>query len=198
METYIQTADQLISLFEAHGQSMYFGEQVTQLQHAIQCASIAASEGGDTETILAAFLHDIGHIHPESELFNSMDQYGVADHEHLGAAYLEKLGFSDKICTLVRSHVAAKRYLTYKFPEYYDNLSDASKQTLLFQGGKMSSKEARMFELTPWKDECIKLRLWDEQAKSEVLADEDLFNIKQLIIEHLANQDKGIKSQEVE
>ncbi len=194
METFNQTADHLISLFETDGHSMDFGEHVTQVQHAIQCASIAALQGGDTEMILAAFLHDIGHIHPDRELFESMDQYGVADHEQLGAAYLEKLGFSEKICTMVRSHVAAKRYLTYKFPSYYDNLSDASKQTLLFQGGKMSSKEAKIFELSPWKDECIKLRLWDEEAKSDVLADEDLTKIKHLIIEHLVTQKRALKS----
>ncbi|MCE2788887.1 MAG: HD domain-containing protein [Saprospiraceae bacterium] len=186
MEAHIQKANELITLFQSQGNALYFGEHVTQLQHAIQCALIASSEGSDAETILAAFLHDIGHLHPDGALVETMDQYGVADHEQLGAEYLREMGFSEKVCTLVRSHVEAKRYLTFKFPEYYENLSDASKQTLLYQGGKMTSKEAKKFELTPWKEECIQLRFWDEQAKSENSADEDLTDIRNLMIEHLS------------
>jgi len=106
MEAHIQKANELITLFQSQGNALYFGEHVTQLQHAIQCALIASSEGSDAETILAAFLHDIGHLHPDGALVETMDQYGVADHEQLGAEYLREMGFSEKVCTLVRSHVA--------------------------------------------------------------------------------------------
>ncbi|MBY0374774.1 MAG: HD domain-containing protein, partial [Bryobacteraceae bacterium] len=40
----------------------YFGEQVTQLEHALQSAYLAVQAGADDETILAALLHDIGHV----------------------------------------------------------------------------------------------------------------------------------------
>lgn len=58
---------------------------------------------------------------------------GVTGHERIGAEYLDKLGFSTKVSTLVESHVPVKRYLTGKYPQYYDTLSAASKLSLKYQ-----------------------------------------------------------------
>ena len=49
-------ADQLIALLEAAGQSAYFGERVTQLEHALQCAQLATDSDADEEMIIAALL----------------------------------------------------------------------------------------------------------------------------------------------
>jgi predicted HD phosphohydrolase len=48
---------------------------------------------------------------------------------------------------------------------YYDGLSEASKQSLTFQGGPFQGKELESFESDPLKDEMVKLRKWDDQAK---------------------------------
>jgi predicted HD phosphohydrolase len=48
---------------------------------------------------------------------------------------------------------------------YYDGLSEASKQSLKFQGGPFEGKELQYFELDPLKNEMVKLRKWDDQAK---------------------------------
>ncbi len=61
---------------------------------------------------------------------------GVTGHERIGAEYLCNLGFSEKVCQLVESHVPVKRYLTGKHPEYYDGLSAASKLSLKYQVNK--------------------------------------------------------------
>ena len=181
-----QITDSIISIYRKYGDELYFGEGVTQMQHALQAANLAKTSGYDDETILAAFLHDIRHLCiDESEEHQVMDSYGVVDHETLGANFLRKMGFSNKVCLLIASHVNAKRYLTYKYPEYYDQLSEASKHTLEFQGGKMSHEEASHFQEDQHFDSYIQLRKWDEMAKSDIPVDENLDYIRQLIKIHL-------------
>jgi predicted HD phosphohydrolase len=96
---------------------------------------------------------------------NSMGGYGVNSHEKVGADYLREKGFPEKVAKLVENHVQAKRYLTFKYPEYYDSLSDASKKTLEFQGGVMSATEAESFENDILFETSIRMRKWDELAK---------------------------------
>jgi predicted HD phosphohydrolase len=109
-----------------------------------------------------------------------MDGYGMMDHEKVGADYLRKQGFSERMCKLIASHVNAKRYLTWKYPDYYNQLSGASKKTLEYQGGRMEEAEAKEFEADPLFDLYIKMRRWDEAAKVEqqALPDINLFRVK--------------------
>src|SRR5579872_5161560 len=101
-------ADTIISLYKQYGGSEYAGEKVSQLEHMVQAAQLAEKGGFDEEVILAAFLHDIGHITEEATGDNEMDVYGISDHEALGAQYLSENGFSSRISKLVASHVQAK------------------------------------------------------------------------------------------
>jgi predicted HD phosphohydrolase len=94
-----------------------------------------------------------------------MGGYGVVSHERLGADYLRRAGFSERMATLVEYHVQAKRYLTYSQPDYYARLSEASRRTLAYQGGVMSAREAQAFEQDPLYAVSLRLRQWDEQAK---------------------------------
>ena len=167
------TADEIIALYTEHGHDIYFGEHVTQLQHALQASEKAQKEGFETDIQLAAFLHDIGHICVEITEENAMKQLGVMNHEAIGAAFLHALGFSERVCRLVAGHVAAKRYLTFVNPTYYAKLSDASKSTLEFQGGRMSAAEASRFEEDPLFNLYIRMRLWDEAAKEPDLPEGD-------------------------
>src|SRR5690242_16346509 len=129
--------DEIFILYEKYGNSDYIGEPVSQLQHMCQAARLAEEEGYDNEVVLAAFFHDIGHLAEFIMVVEQMDGVGVVDHESVGADYLRRRGFSEKICRLVESHVQAKRYLTFKCPDYYQKLSPASKITLSHQGGVM-------------------------------------------------------------
>ena len=181
----IQTSDEIISLYEQFGGDEYAGEKVTQLQHMVQAAQLAEQQGYEEEVILAAFLHDIGHICVAAGKGNAMDGYGIKDHEEVGAGYLEEKGFSNKLIRLVESHVRAKRYLTYRYPEYYEQLSEASKITLGYQGGQMGVEEATVFEASPLFDLIIQMRYWDEEAKVEHLPVPDLDKYRQMIIRHL-------------
>lgn len=180
--------DEIMSCYQQHGGEEYAGEKVTQLEHMVQAAQLAEEQGYDNEVVLAAFLHDIGHICEAGRGDNEMDGFGIKDHEEIGADYLLQKGFSKKVVRLVQSHVEAKRYLTYKDPEYYDKLSDASKKTLEYQGGKMEKEEAEAFEQYPLFDLIIKMRKWDEQAKIEHKPLPDLSHYRELILNHLASQ----------
>ncbi len=180
-----QTADEIIALYRKHGGAEYAGEKVSQLEHMIQAASLAEQKGYEEEVILAAFLHDIGHICESAQDDNEMDGYGIKDHEEVGAEYLQQKGFSKRLIRLVESHVQAKRYLTWKSPEYYEQLSGASKKTLEFQGGRMTDEEARAFEQYPLFDLIIQMRRWDEEAKIEHLPLPGLEKYREMMVKHL-------------
>ena len=179
-----KTAEEIIEIFRLKGGEDYAGEEITQLEHACQAAQLAEQNGYDDEVILAAFLHDLGHLLSEDEE-DDMDGFGVKDHESVGADFLKQRGFSDKVTTLVKSHVAAKRYLCFANKRYYDNLSDASKMTLLYQGGPMTEAEAKAFEENPLKNLIIKMRTWDEEAKVIDVPVPNMQVYSDMIVRHL-------------
>jgi phosphonate degradation associated HDIG domain protein len=181
--------EELFSLYERYGKSDYIGESVSQIEHMSQAAQLAESEGCDDEVVLAAFFHDIGHLCEFIMPASHMDEgIGIVDHELLGQEFLLKCGFSERIASMVRNHVQAKRYLTYKYPGYYDMLSDASKRTLHLQGGIMQADEAMNFESEPFFNDHLSLRKWDDRAKVQGKPLPDLEHFRQLAISHLMNK----------
>jgi phosphonate degradation associated HDIG domain protein len=183
-----QVTDEIMGYYEHHGGEEYAGEKVTQLEHMVQAAQLAEEQGYDEEVVLAAFLHDIGHICEAGHGDNEMGDFGIKDHEEIGADFLKEKGFSKKVVRLVQSHVQAKRYLTLKDPAYYNQLSDASKRTLEYQGGRMEEEEAKAFEQYPLFDLIIKMRKWDEQAKIEHKPLPALAHYRKMILHHLESQ----------
>lgn len=166
----------VFDLYRKFGQEDYIGEPVSQIEHMSQSAQIAENEGHDEEVILAAFFHDIGHLCVNQGEVKTMDGYGVLSHEKIGADFLRILGFPERIAKLVENHVQAKRYLTYRHPAYFEKLSEASRKTLEFQGGKMTEEEAVAFETDPLFELSLKMRTWDEMAKEENVPLPDLDN----------------------
>lgn len=159
MQAAIKT---LVNLFKLAAAADYVGEPVSQAEHALQAAALA-NASGDVDLVLAALLHDIGHLcFPDAE---QMDNVGTLEHELLGAGYLTALGFSRRVASLVAGHVDAKRFLVATSQAYSDKLSDASRQTMGFQGGAMSPLEVEEFKLDPRHHDLLRLRAWDEAAK---------------------------------
>jgi phosphonate degradation associated HDIG domain protein len=184
-----QIANDIIDLYKKHGGNEYAGEKVTQLEHMVQAAELAKQNGSDDEMILAAFLHDIGHICAAAYTDNSMGKFGIINHERIGAQFLRKRGFTERVIRLVENHVSAKRYLTFKYPEYFDGLSEASKKTLEYQGGRMNPDEAILFEQDDLFEDFIAMRRIDEMAKEENQPmDASLNYFRELIINHLQIQ----------
>lgn len=157
----MRVVEEISGLFEKGGAEAYFGERVTQLQHALQSAHCATEARADDELVVAALLHDIGHLLGGD--FHA--EIGVIDHDRSCVEWLRARGFSPRLISLVSGHVNAKRYLVAARAGYADRLSEASKRTLVLQGGPMSVEEARTFEESPYFKDLLRLRSWDEQAK---------------------------------
>ena len=161
------TPDELLSkidrLFAERGGGEYHGEAVTQLEHALQSAAFAEAEGAPPSLIVAALLHDIGHLlHTHGE---DCATHGIDDtHEELGVRFLTK-AFGGDVTEPVRLHVAAKRFLCATRPDYFARLSPASVTSLGLQGGPMSSDEVAAFRMNPHAESAVRLRAWDDKAK---------------------------------
>lgn len=158
------------------GQEQY-GEGVTQLEHALQCAYFASQVTDDSETIVAALLHDIGHLCDQEA--EHMGDVGIVDHEGIGAQYLAELGFPQKVAELVGAHVTAKRYLVATNPNY--ELSPASAETLRHQGGPMNAEEVAAFERDPLYKEKLRMRSWDEMGKEVALDVPELESYRKMV-----------------
>jgi 2-amino-1-hydroxyethylphosphonate dioxygenase (glycine-forming) len=181
----MQTIDEIRELFERFGREPYYGEEVSQFEHAAQAAELARRDGFNEEVQIAAFLHDIGHMLPTDDPAELMDEYGRMDHEGVAADWLRERGFSERVAMLIENHVNAKRYLTWKNPAYFAALSEASLQTLTYQGGPMSEKEALVFENNLHFDLIIRMRRWDEAAKMLDYPTPDLDHYLELIRNYL-------------
>lgn len=180
-----QTVNEILELLGGPGSQLYYGEGVTQLDHALQCAKCAADVKADEETILAALLHDIGHLcDPTAEQMAA--DIGIVDHEGIGARFLLERGFSPKVADLVSAHVAAKRYLVATNATYTAQLSPASTATLRHQGGPMSPAEVAAFEADPLFKEKLRMRSWDEIGKEPGMATPPLETYRPLLLRHLA------------
>jgi phosphonate degradation associated HDIG domain protein len=159
----MQIGDEIIGIFAAKGGGAYFGEPVSQLEHALQAAHYAERDHAPGWLVVAALLHDIGHL--LHDLPEHIADMGVdTRHEDLGHAWLAQY-FGPEITAPVRMHVDAKRYLCATDPEYLKQLSPASVQSLQLQGGPFSPAEAHEFEQRPFAGEAVRLRRWDDLAK---------------------------------
>lgn len=160
-------ADSIIAeirhLLEQKANGRYGLSLINQQQHALQAATLAEKEGRGNALVVAALLHDIGHmVHDLGE--NPADA-GIDDrHEELGHTWLAN-HFGPEVTEPVRLHVAAKRYLCAMEPDYFAKLSSDSVKSLALQGGPMSAEEVKAFEALPHSAEAVQLRRYDEQAK---------------------------------
>jgi [1-hydroxy-2-(trimethylamino)ethyl]phosphonate dioxygenase len=154
--------EEIRAAFARRGLETY-GEGVSQLEHALQCATCAERDGAAPALVVATLLHDIGHlIH---DLPHDIADQGIdAQHESLGSAWLSR-NFGPDVTEPVRLHVAAKRYLTTTETSYREILSPASIQTLKLQGGPMSTDECVRFAAERFAADAIRLRRWDDEGK---------------------------------
>jgi len=162
------------ALFARHGDETY-GEGVTQRQHALQTAALAAAEGADDALVVAALLHDVGHFLQPTD-----DSYGYHKHDRSGGAWLAQR-FGPAVSEPVRLHVAAKRYLCATEADYFGKLSAASVHSLSKQGGPMSTTEAAAFSASPHAAAATRLRRWDDGGKLEGIAVPDLPDYRERI-----------------
>lgn len=165
------TVEKIIHL-TAKGSQMYGAEAVSQLEHALQCATLAEQAAQSNTLIAACLLHDLGHlIHNFGE---DAAIRGIDDtHEQRAIPLLSQL-CEPAVTEPIRLHVAAKRYLCASDRRYWEQLSPASKRSLELQGGIFSSQEADAFIQQPYAADAVQLRIYDDRAKEVNLQTPDL------------------------
>jgi [1-hydroxy-2-(trimethylamino)ethyl]phosphonate dioxygenase len=167
----MQIVDDLLAIYGRRGAEAYFGECVSVTEHALQSAHFAQRAKVPAALIVAALLHDIGHL-IESVPDEISDWTHDARHEVSGARWLAA-HFGPEVSEPVRLHVAAKRYLCATDAGYAKVLSAASVRTLQLQGGFMAAAEIAAFEAEPHFRAAIKVRRFDDGAKVAGLATAD-------------------------
>ena len=151
-------------LFARKGGREYDGEGVSQLEHALQTAVQAEAAGSPNALVTAALLHDLGHM--LNDQGETPTLRGVDDLHQFAALPFLRAMFGDDVLEPIRLHVDAKRYLCAVRPDYYESLSADSKRSLVLQGGVYSANNAAAFIARPYAADAVKLRVWDDHAKS--------------------------------
>lgn len=154
---------EVADLFGRFGSSNY-DEGVTLTDHSLQTAALARAEGGSDALVVAALLHDVGHLLQAQDRGN--ENYLAADwaHDTVAAEWLRPR-FGDAVADPVGHHVSAKRWLCACEPEYFDSLSAASVASLAAQGGPFTDAEAEQWRAQSGAEEAIRLRRWDDDGK---------------------------------
>lgn len=164
------TLNDITTLLNTQGSKQYGDEAVSQLEHALQCAYLAECAQESEETIVAALLHDIGHLlsagqDSNQKLIQKSSTESADDlHQYIALPFIRTL-FSDAVLEPIKLHVDAKRYLCAVDKDYWSTLSGASKKSLEIQGGTYSDQEALVFETSPYGQQAVRLRRYDDSAK---------------------------------
>ena len=161
----------IVQLLSSRATTWYGQEAVSQLDHALQCAQLAETAGETDSTVVAALLHDLGHIvganqpadgpaGAEAEAMPEKDDL----HQYVALPFLRSL-FADAVLEPIKLHVDAKRYLCAVDAAYWADLSPASKHSLVLQGGAFDAAQVQAFEALPYSQEAVRLRRYDDLAK---------------------------------
>ena len=161
-----EAIDTILRTFSERGSHAYGKECVTQLEHALQSAQFALEERAGDTMVVAALLHDIGHILDADTLPQDCTENLDARHEERAFDWLVA-HFGTAVADPVRLHVPAKRYLCTVEPDYVNALSPTSHKSYLDQGGPMTGEELAQFRAEPHCDTALRLRRWDDAAKVE-------------------------------
>ena len=168
----MSVVDEIFRVFRDYGSGQYLGEPVSMTEHMLQSAYAAEQDGAPPRLVAAALLHDYGHfIHefPEDAAEHGID----TRHEEVAHAFLSR-HFGPEIAEPIRMHVAAKRYLCATDPSYLGELSPASLHSLELQGGPYSVAEVAEFEASPYAEDAVRLRRYDDRGKVAGLETPDL------------------------
>ena len=153
---------QIANVFNRRGKRLVSAEGISEQGHALQAAAIAERDGEPPAIVVAALLHDIGHMLqiPANDI---VGMYASDHHEDIGAKWLACL-FGPEVTEPVRLHVIAKRYLCATEEGYLEGLSNASIRSLAARGGPLCQANVAMFEANPYFESALKVRRIDDRA----------------------------------
>ena len=178
------TLQDISSLLNSRATTRYGQEAVSQLEHALQCAQLAEKANETPETIVAALLHDLGHMlikeNPDALAEEAMPPLKDDLHQYVALPFLRSV-FTDAVLEPIKLHVEAKRYLCAVDLLYWDSLSPASKHSLELQGGIFDESQVKAFEDLPYASQATQLRRYDDLAKVAGLPTPPLSHYEELM-----------------
>ncbi|MGH3104221.1 MAG: phosphonate degradation HD-domain oxygenase [Gaiellaceae bacterium] len=171
--------DEIFRVFREQGSAQYLGEHVSMAEHMLQSAHAAERDGASPTLVAAALLHDYGHfVH---DLPDDAAEHGIdTRHEEVAFAFLSRR-FGPVVVEPIRLHVAAKRYLCAVEPSYLEELSPASIHSLELQGGPYEPDEVAAFASSPYAEDAVRLRRYDDVGKVPGLETPDLEHYRPLL-----------------
>ena len=171
---------EIVDLLNGRAHTWYGQEAVSQLAHALQCAHLAEVAEESPETIVAALLHDLGHMlgANSQQPISAMQAVGDGEsqdpgqtmpttddlHQYIALPFLRGV-FGDAVLEPIKLHVEAKRYLCATDSTYWEALSPASKHSLVLQGGVHSPEQVSAFKALAFSEQAARLRRYDDLAK---------------------------------
>lgn len=156
--------DEVLALYARWG-TEHYDEDLSQVDHAAQVAAWAVHEGDDEAAVVAALLHDVGHLLVmEARDTGAPVTEEDMRHEALGTRYLAGL-YPPAVTGPIALHVQAKRYRCAVDPAEVERLSAGSQLSLRLQGGPMSPAEVTRFEAMPAHAAAVTLRRRDDAGK---------------------------------
>jgi predicted HD phosphohydrolase len=133
------------------------GENVSLLEHSLQCAGLlAVAFPEDLELQVAGLTHDLGHM---------ITPHQPERHARSGSDFVAAV-LGPRVAGLVNLHLTAKRYLVTVDPQYRTRLSPVSRKTLAVQGDTLAAGERAGFVAGPLWREALALRRADDMAKT--------------------------------
>ena len=170
----------ILQILATKGYKQYGREAVSQLEHALQCATLAENDDRSPSLITACLLHDLGHL--LHDLGEDVADRGLDDrHEYRAIPLLQTL-FKPAVTEPIRLHVDAKRYLCAVDSTYWETLSPVSQRSLELQGGIFSAEAAAAFIAQPYAKDAAQLRIWDDRAKVANLSTPDLEHFTPILV----------------
>ena len=176
---------EIVQLLNSRATTWYGQEAVSQLDHALQCAALAENSNETPETVVAALLHDLGHmLSSDRSSVTQAETLPTKDdlHQFVALPFLRSL-FPDAVLEPIKLHVDAKRYLCAVDAGYWADLSPASKHSLELQGGVFNAKQIGAFEELPYYAEAVRLRRYDDLAKVPGHPTPDLAYFEKLMVQ---------------
>lgn len=174
----------LLALYKAAESIPYGSEQFSHTYHALSSAFNAKLAHADDELVIATLLHDVGHLLTWDNLRRHAD-IGVIDHDRAGGDYLEQLGFSHRVCELVRGHVEARRYLVTTSDPYAARLTPSAIMALELNGGPMTGEQVDAFRANPHSHDCLQLLSFEELVHDHRFKPHSILTYEDMLIEHL-------------
>lgn len=173
------SVSEVMDLYLEWGARLY-DEEIRQIEHALQTAALARAAASADSLVVAALLHDVGHLLAMADRDGPRDRSTDLHHETRGAAYLAPL-FLPSVTAPIALHVRAKRYLVTVDPSYATALSPGSSASLARQGGPLGAEAVTAFESNPGWEDAVALRRWDDHGKVDGLVVPDLESYEPLL-----------------